>query len=257
MPDIIKTTVAAMLAATLATGALAQDAADGAAPETGGAAPEAGDAAPEAQAELGGNGETIGDAPSPGTQEGVLGLSMGQEQAQVGQTYIREEHGDWDVRCVRTSSGSDPCQLYQLLQDAEGNNVAEISVFPLPEGQEANAGATIITPLETLLTAQLALRVDDGPVKRYPFSWCSQVGCFSRVGFTDDDLGTFRRGAEATLTIRPVAAPDQTVDLGVSLSGFTAGFEAVTEINAASRQAAQGNDDAAAEEDVETEEDAE
>ena len=94
------------------------------------------------------------------------------------------------------------------------------------------AGATIITPLETLLTAQVTLSVDDGQPRRYPFTWCSEVGCFSRVGFTEAEVGQFRRGAEATLTIRPVAAPEQTVDLSVSLTGFTAGYEAVTENNA-------------------------
>ena len=222
MPKMTRTTVAAMLAALVATGALAQD-----------------EGTPEAPA--GEEGQTTEDVQADAAEEGALGLSMGDTQPQVGQTYTREEHGDWEVRCVRTEAGSDPCQLYQLLQDQEGNNVAEISIFPLPDGSggQAVAGATIITPLETLLTAQIALTVDGSEPKRYPFSWCSSVGCFSRVGFTAEEVVRFRRGAEATLTIRPVAAPDETVDLTLSLSGFTAGYEAVAESNAAA-QAAQG-----------------
>ncbi len=216
MPQIMKTTVAAMLAALLASAALAQD-------DT--TAEEAQAAEPAAEG---------GDAPATPTEEEALGLSMGEEQGpQVGQTYTLEEFNDWDVRCVRTESGNDPCQLYQLLDDEDGNSVAEISIFPLPSTEgPAVAGATIITPLETLLTAQISLRVDTGQVKRYPFSWCSSVGCFSRIGLTAEEVVSFRRGAEAVMSIRPVAAPDQTVDLAISLAGFTAGYEAVAEANA-------------------------
>ena len=61
----------------------------------------------------------------------------------VGTPYMREKSGDWEVRCVRTQDGNDPCQLYQLLTDEGGSSVAEITVFPLPEGGQAVAGATI------------------------------------------------------------------------------------------------------------------
>jgi invasion protein IalB len=236
MPNLSKSMAALILAAAfVGTGVSAQE-------ETGGgedaAASEAETDAP-AEAEAGTDeapGEVADDdaagAGEAAMPQGPLGLAMGEEQAEVGQTYVQEEHGDWDVRCVRTETGNDPCQLYQLLEDDEGNNVAEISIFPLPEAEgEAVAGATIITPLETLLTAQIALRVDEGAVKRYPFSWCSAIGCFSRVGFTAEDIVSFRRGRQALLAIRPVAAPDQTVALSVSLTGFTAGYEAVAAAN--------------------------
>ena len=215
MPDIRRITAKALVLALLATGAQAQEEAP----------------AEDAPAQA----ATEGEQAEPQTAEDALGLSMGEEVSQVGQTYTREEHEDWEVRCVRTETGADPCQLYQLLQDQEGNSVAEISVFPLPEGSQAVAGATIITPLETLLTAQVALRVDTGEVKRYPFTFCSTVGCFSRIGLTADDLASLRRGANALLQVRPAAAPDQTVDLAISLAGFTAGFDAVAEANEAAR----------------------
>jgi invasion protein IalB len=173
-------------------------------------------------------------------QAGEVGgtLSMGSStEPQVGQLYVKGEFGDWDLRCVRTESGVDPCQLYQLLNDAEGNSVAEISIFDLRDQGPAAAGATIITPLETLLTEQLRLAIDAAAPKTYPFSFCSQVGCFSRVGFTAEEVDALRAGSAAKITIVPAAAPGQVVELTASLSGFTAGFEAVVEANAA--QAAQ------------------
>ncbi len=164
-----------------------------------------------------------------------LGAVEGDGEIAIGQTYVSEEFGSWQLRCVRTESGKDPCQLYQLLQDQEGNSVAEFNIFPLPEGQEAVAGANVITPLETLLTANLRLAVDGGKAKRYPYSFCSQIGCFSRIGLTAEEVGLFRKGAAATVTIVPAAEPDVSVALSLSLSGFTAGFNALVEADKAAR----------------------
>ena len=165
------------------------------------------------------------------------GLSMGETgdtasgEPQVGQPYISETSGDWSLRCLRTEDGNDPCQLYQLLKDESGNDVAEISMFPLPEGGQAAAGATIVAPLETLLTENLTLSIDGNEPKRYPFTVCNRAGCVARVGFTAEELGQFRNGNQARLSIVPAAAPDETVDLTISLSGFTAGFEKATTPN--------------------------
>ncbi|NHW17240.1 invasion associated locus B family protein, partial [Escherichia coli] len=90
-----------------------------------------------------------------------------------GSTYVSETFGDWEQRCVRRPEGNDPCQIYQLLRDADGNAVAEMSVFPLPAGQPAVAGSTIITPLETLLTKNITIAVDGGQARRYPFEFCA------------------------------------------------------------------------------------
>jgi len=165
---------------------------------------------------------------------GALGLSMGTEEGsepQLGQTYTLEETGDWSVRCVKTNAERDPCQLYQLLKDAEGNSVAEINILPLPAGQQAAAGANIVVPLETLLNEQLRLSVDGAKARRFPYTFCSVQGCLSRVGLTNADVASFKRGNQATLTLVPAVAPDQKVDLIISLTGFTAGLEAVTKAN--------------------------
>jgi invasion protein IalB len=158
------------------------------------------------------------------------GLSMGKDV--IGSAYFKQDFGDWKMRCIRTKDGKDPCELYQLLYDDQKNPVSEFSVFPLPAGGQAVAGATIITPLETLLTRDITLQIDTRGAKRYPFTWCNQVGCFARVGFTQEDLDGFRKGSKATMSIAPVAAPNQTIELPLSLKGFTAGFDAVAKNNA-------------------------
>ena len=171
----------------------------------------------ETQTQDGDGGTTIEDQ-----------LSLGEPanaEPQVGQTYIQEKNGDWEMRCIRTEEGDDPCQMYQLMTDSEGTPVAEISIFRLPEGGRAIAGATIIVPLETSLPEQLTMRVDAGQARRYPFAFCNPVGCYSRVGLVAEEVNAFRRGNAATVTIVPALAPDQKVELNLSLSGFTASYE--------------------------------
>jgi invasion protein IalB len=202
------TALALVVAFGMVSAANAQEAAVPAAPETPAAT---GDAAPADNLSL---GAVEGATDGPGSQ------------------FVEASFGAaWEQRCIRTEDGSDPCQLYQLLKDAEGNSVAEISMFDLPAGGEAVAGATIVAPLETLLTENIRLKVDDAAAKIYPFTWCSQIGCIARVGFTADEVAAFKRGAKATLTIVPVVAPDQKVDLNLDLSGFTAGYDAIVAAN--------------------------
>ncbi len=164
------------------------------------------------------------DAPAAAPADGAAADAT----PRVGQPYVREEFGDWALRCLKAEAGNpDPCQLYQLLEDADGNAVAEFSTFPLPEGSEATAGATIVVPLETLLTQQLRLTVDGGTPKVYPFTFCNAAGCVARVGFTAEEVAQLKRGNKAVLRMVPATAPDQEVLLSMSLSGFTAGFDSV------------------------------
>lgn len=163
-----------------------------------------------------------------------LGLSTGTPE--VGATYIRETFTDWELRCVSAPEGQpDPCQLYQLLRDIDGNAVAEFNLFDVPDEGDLAAGATIVTPLDTLLTGQLRMAVDNGQPRVYPFSFCQAIGCFVRLGLTTEDIHAFEAGNSATIAIVPLPAPDQVVALGMSLSGFTAGFAALEAYNAEAR----------------------
>ena len=155
-------------------------------------------------------------------------LPMGEDadkDPQLGQPYNAETIGAWDMRCVKTEQETDPCQMYQLLDDGENNPVAEVSLFRLPPGGKAVAGATIVVPLETALPNQLTIAVDGGNARRYPYAFCNPVGCYARLGLTVEDVAAFKRGREATVTIVPALAPDQTVELTLSLEGFTASYD--------------------------------
>ena len=168
-------------------------------------------------------------AESDGEATGVESeLSLGEDANAVpaiGEPYAKEENGAWTLRCIRTQSGDDPCQAYQLLEDDQGTPVAEVSLFRLPAGGKAEAGATVVVPLETSLQAQLTISIDSGSSRRYPYSFCNPIGCYARIGLTPEDVAAFKRGALATLTIVPVIGGNQKVEIEMSLTGFTATYD--------------------------------
>ena len=168
-------------------------------------------------------------APADGVTMGVLDGIPDQASAEMGKVYLAASFDGWQQRCVKKADGSDPCQLYQLLNDQTGNPVSEISFFVLPEGSKAVMGATVLAPLETLLTANLRIGVDAGTAKVYPFSYCTVNGCVAKVGFTAEDVAAMEGGTEAVMTVVPAAAPDKTVIVKIALKGFTAGHKALVE----------------------------
>jgi invasion protein IalB len=232
MPNLTLTFLtAAMLSLTAAPIAMAQDSTTEAPAE--GTAPEAPVEVPaEVPAEA--PAETPATEPAPADGGPPADLSLGQPADGAGapgqpqiEIYVQSKHEAWELRCARTEDGSDPCQLYQLLKNAEGGALGEISMFPLQGADPAVAGATFVAPLGTLLTEQLRLQVDGAAAKVYPFSWCEATGCYARIGLTAEEIAGFKKGVSVTATLVPVGAPDQKVGLTISLKGFTAGYEAL------------------------------
>ena len=152
------------------------------------------------------------------------GLDMGQK-VEEDRTYVKDTFGDWDLNCFRSEAEQDPCQMFQLLREEAGNPIAEFSIFRLPGDAQATAGATVVVPLGTLLSEGLKISVDGGTAKSYMFRFCSLVGCYAQIGLTNEDIASFKAGKAATVQIVPAQAPDQEVNIKMSLSGFTAAFD--------------------------------
>ncbi|MBO9472389.1 invasion associated locus B family protein [Shimia sp. R10_1] len=169
----------------------------------------------------------------PSLSDGSLAMGeavAGQGEAQIPQNpnedITTETIGDWELQCAATGPEPRPCRMYQLLRDETGNPISEVTLFKLPQADgQAVAGATLIVPLETLLTAQLTMAVDGNNARRYPFAFCNQAGCIARIGFSQADISNFKSGNEAKISIVPALAPDQTVTVSMSLAGFTKAFD--------------------------------
>lgn len=165
------------------------------------------------------------------TAPATPGLSTGEDlnaaPEQPAEPEVRTEKiGDWTVSCQDQEAG-ERCQMTQVLLDQSNTPVVEVNLFSVPEGGEVKAGGSIMAPLETLLTAQMTIAVDDSSSKRYPFAYCIPQGCIARVGLTAEDVANYKAGAKAFVSIVPAIAADQTVKLEMSLSGFTKAFDTI------------------------------
>lgn len=140
--------------------------------------------------------------------------------------YVREKHGEWNVTCADVD-GAEQCKLYHLFTDGQGSSVAELTIEILPEGGQAAAGVTFVSPLLTLLTAQMSWRVDAAKNRRYPFNWCENAGCFARFGLTTADVNAMKKGANATITVVSIVNPKKPIELTLPLTGFTAAFNSI------------------------------
>lgn len=145
-----------------------------------------------------------------------------------GQAYDKGLFGDWTLRCVKSDSTQEMCQLFQLMKDSSGTPVAEFNLNTLSETGLVLAGANVITPLETLLPEGLTIRVGKKDAKRYPFAFCIKIGCVARIGLTAEDLNSYRKGNVAAVTMVPAATPNQPQTVILSLKGFTAGHAAMS-----------------------------
>lgn len=159
------------------------------------------------------------------TPEAGTGLDLGQAGPRVGEQYIKEETGDWNISCIKSNGDEDPCAMVQILNNQQGDPIAEISIGKLPEGGAAVAWANVVVPLETLLQAQLAVSVDGAPRKLYNYHHCVPVGCVAQLGLTQGDIDAMKSGSKAVMSIVPARVPDQILNMEMSLSGFTSAFD--------------------------------
>lgn len=150
----------------------------------------------------------------------------GVNTSEVPREFVREVHGDWEIRCAGGEEANN-CFLYQLLLNNEGTPIAELSLVKLPVGSEAVAGATVVAPLGTLLTRGVNFSIDGAASTQYPFSWCTAPGCFSRFGLTDLTVEGMKTGGEITISLFSIANAQTPIQVNASLSGFTAAFEAM------------------------------
>jgi len=142
-----------------------------------------------------------------------------------GEETSSEIIGDWDLQCAISGPEPRPCRMYQLLKDNQGNAIAEVTVYRLPAGAPAAAGATFVVPLQTLLPQQLTLALDGVPANRIPYAYCIQIGCMARMGMSAIEAEAYKNGQNVTVSLVPATAPDQIVTVNMSLKGFKEAYD--------------------------------
>ncbi len=164
----------------------------------------------------------------PVISQEASGLSLGKPLEAIrepGEIYLAGTKGDWNVRCVTGSPGEiDKCEIQQLIFLNENTPIADISIFKLPDGEIAVAAANVMVPLETLLTKNFRFAFSDKIVKEFQYSFCNQNGCLVRMGLLEEDIEAMKKGSVSELSITHISRPEATINLSLSLDGFTAAF---------------------------------
>jgi invasion protein IalB len=167
----------------------------------------------------------------PLSAQEASGLSIGkplETLREPGEVYLAGNKGDWNVRCITGNPGeNDKCEIQQLLFLNENTPIADISIFKLPDGEVAVAAANVMVPLETLLTKKFRFAFSEKLVKEFQYSFCNQDGCLVRMGLLEEDIAAMKKGSSSKLSITHISRPESSINLGLSLSGFTAAFDAL------------------------------
>ena len=159
------------------------------------------------------------------------GLSLGKPLETIrepGEIYLAGNKGDWNVRCITGNPGEiDRCEIQQLIFLNENTPVADISIFKLPDGERAIAAANVMVPLETLLTKKFRFAFSENSVKEFPYSFCNKNGCLVRMGLLEEDIEAMKKGSISELSITHISSPKASINLSLSLNGFTAAFDII------------------------------
>lgn len=137
-----------------------------------------------------------------------------------------QQFKDWTVRCEQNQGNVPKCLIFQTLADQEEDRpVLQISVgYPAPN---SNPAAMIIVPLGVALEPGMEIQVDQEPPIRVPFNHCNQMGCVVGFAMPPELIAAFKRGAVSRVSVFDLTGKQ--INLSVSLQGFTAGFDGISQ----------------------------
>jgi invasion protein IalB len=136
-----------------------------------------------------------------------------------------QKFGSWTVGC---EDNGKICHIGQKIVTKEGGQLLlelGVGIAHTPDGSKMPR-MIILAPLGVLLPQQMILQVDQKQPVKLPFLQCAPAGCRVVVTLEDEALQTLKAGSEAKFTF--YAPNGKPITVPISLSGFTAGYTAVT-----------------------------
>ena len=157
-----------------------------------------------------------------------------QQPAQPPAQQAEDEKGqrfdDWLVRCEQPpQGGAERCFMAQniLRQNDEGKRTPLLSVI-IGHGEAEGQPITVMqftVPLGLYLPSGIGLQVDQSQPVRIAIEVCSQQACIARYRLDDSVRAAMQKGQAAKVQL--TAANRQTIDVPVSLKGFTKAYAAL------------------------------
>lgn len=169
-------------------------------------------------------------APAPAPAAAPTVAQPAQQAATLpnGASAINEAYGDWTVDC-RILNGQRLCVLSQ----SQGNSQTGQRVFAieLRTPKDGRAEGTILVPFGMKLDNGAVLRLDDKDLGQgLRFSTCLAQGCLLPISFPAVATNAMKTGK--TLTVAALnLSTSEPVSFNVSLSGFAAAFDRLSQID--------------------------
>ncbi len=132
---------------------------------------------------------------------------------------------DWTVHCEKPDDATpEQCVIFQTLVNNDTQKpVLQLTVGYL--GPEKEPVALFQVPLGVALRPGVDVKVDSKDLVRIPFERCDPGGCMAGLALSSQLISALKGGSKGQVIVHD--ASGRQVPLEVSLSGFTAGFDAL------------------------------
>ena len=161
---------------------------------------------------------------------GLLGgifamLSTGAAMAQPAQG---QQYGDWVARCtIPQGAQTQSCALLQNIQQKapDGQRRSLLAITIGYQGPNKVPTAILRVPLGIYLPAGLTLEFPGAKAVRIVLEICAPNGCVGAAAMTAELLDAMRKGERGKVALQDNRR--RTINIPISLKGFTAGFAAL------------------------------
>lgn len=156
----------------------------------------------------------------------ILGGLASTSYALATESGVRGTFGHWSVRCeIPAGAKVEQCALVQSVTAEEHPGVSAVVIVLKSAENPGGKILRVVVPLGILLPAGLGLRIDDTDVGRTGFMRCIATGCVAEVVMDDALTNKLRVGDTAFFVV--FQNSDEGIGLPVTLSGFSAGIDAL------------------------------
>ena len=134
--------------------------------------------------------------------------------------------GDWLVRCYPTQTQS-PCDMFQQQNDAKSNQrILAVSIAYIPHLDKH--AIQISVPLGVSITRGAAILAGSYTSPAMPYRRCDRAGCYVEM-LIDNSVVEQLSHASDTALIKVTADDGKNYELKLSLNGFTAAHDSMSE----------------------------
>ncbi|WP_051228653.1 invasion associated locus B family protein [Pleomorphomonas oryzae] len=145
-----------------------------------------------------------------------------------GASSLSETHEDWTVRCQMASqkdAAKPVCAVVQTQVTPQGQQVISVELRVSPQGLKG----ALIMPFGLAINRPVSLSIDEeGQPVPESFTTCIPAGCVVPIEIDRGMLSAMRGGA--VMKVSAFTVDDQKLSLPVSLKGFSAAADRISEL---------------------------